>query len=238
MSEQQPASADDDFDFLRDVVGDDLVVDGVVYNSAEWQHDGEGGVERRTDAATEGLDEDEPEATHILFWQPLWAGAEYGAWSVVTAEEWVTGYDVNTPAFEAPATATVDELDRWVRSQLDGPVTFLRSGTYEDDSTSGPAPMHAMHAPDHNDLTVRDEAGDPQAVWLVTRAEDPGAIPCQDETTARAYAEARYLDDAHAEDAAAAALSWNADDLLDHGQDTGWTISETRIITSADLPNL
>ncbi|MFJ2561353.1 MULTISPECIES: hypothetical protein [unclassified Streptomyces] len=37
----------EDFDFMRDVVGDDLVVGGVVYDSDVWQSDGEGGVERR-----------------------------------------------------------------------------------------------------------------------------------------------------------------------------------------------
>ncbi|MYT20263.1 hypothetical protein GTW69_08165 [Streptomyces sp. SID7760] len=42
---QQDSS--EDFDFWRDVIGDDLVVDGVVYDSNVWQPDGEGGVERR-----------------------------------------------------------------------------------------------------------------------------------------------------------------------------------------------
>lgn len=39
------------FDFHRDVVGDDLVVDGVVYDSHIWKEDGEGGVMRRSEAA-------------------------------------------------------------------------------------------------------------------------------------------------------------------------------------------
>ncbi|MFF4647455.1 hypothetical protein [Streptomyces sp. NPDC001389] len=49
MAAQQGGTSSEDFDFWRDVVGDDLVVDGVVYNSAVWQADGEGGVERRED---------------------------------------------------------------------------------------------------------------------------------------------------------------------------------------------
>ncbi|MEE2061838.1 hypothetical protein [Rhodococcus artemisiae] len=39
------------FDFHRDVVGDDLVVDGVVYDSHIWKEDGAGGVMRRSEAA-------------------------------------------------------------------------------------------------------------------------------------------------------------------------------------------
>jgi hypothetical protein len=38
--------AGDDFDFWRDVIGDDLVVGGVVYNARIWEPDGEGGVRR------------------------------------------------------------------------------------------------------------------------------------------------------------------------------------------------
>ncbi|BDH10476.1 UvrD-helicase domain-containing protein [Streptomyces hygroscopicus] len=43
----ESAGDGDDFDFFRDVIGGDLVVGGVVYNSGEWEHDGEGGVRRK-----------------------------------------------------------------------------------------------------------------------------------------------------------------------------------------------
>ncbi|MFD3569853.1 hypothetical protein [Streptomyces sp. NPDC058677] len=43
----KPEETNNDFDFARDVVGDDLVVGGVVYDSSVWESDGEGGVERR-----------------------------------------------------------------------------------------------------------------------------------------------------------------------------------------------
>ncbi|MCX4554577.1 hypothetical protein [Streptomyces sp. NBC_01500] len=39
--------SNEDFDFWRDVIGDDLVVDGVVYSSDTYEYDGEGGVQRR-----------------------------------------------------------------------------------------------------------------------------------------------------------------------------------------------
>ncbi|BDB63542.1 hypothetical protein [Rhodococcus sp. RDE2] len=39
------------FDFARDVIGDDLIVDGVVYDSSIWTVDGEGGVMRRCEEA-------------------------------------------------------------------------------------------------------------------------------------------------------------------------------------------
>ncbi len=49
--EETDAAVVDDYDgfnFLRDVIGDDLVVEGVAYDADEWKHDGEGGVERLT----------------------------------------------------------------------------------------------------------------------------------------------------------------------------------------------
>ena len=41
-------ASDDNFDFLSDVIGDDIVVGGVVYSSWEWTRDGEEGVRRLT----------------------------------------------------------------------------------------------------------------------------------------------------------------------------------------------
>ncbi|GAA0706957.1 hypothetical protein GCM10009548_94960 [Streptomyces malaysiensis subsp. malaysiensis] len=85
------------------------------------------------------------------------------------------------------------------------------------------------------------ETGKPPAVWLVTRAEDPGAIPCVDEATARAYAEGRYREDEDPDDPAV--LSWDEDgELMDAAipgdyQGTGWTVWETPVIRPADLPN-
>lgn len=46
-----------EFDFWRDVIGDDLVVDGVVYSATEWESDGEGGVQRIADRVRRELDE-------------------------------------------------------------------------------------------------------------------------------------------------------------------------------------
>ncbi len=49
MTENSEAEkfAPDDFDFWRDVIGDDPVVEGVAYNGNIYRSDGEGGVERR-----------------------------------------------------------------------------------------------------------------------------------------------------------------------------------------------
>ncbi|ELP69515.1 hypothetical protein PV735_46665 [Streptomyces turgidiscabies] len=80
------------------------------------------------------------------------------------------------------------------------------------------------------------------SVWLVTRAEDPGAIPCEDEATARAYAETRYRQDE--DPAAPAVLRWDEDgELVDETlpssyQGTGWTAREEQVIRAADLPNV
>ncbi|MDV2477373.1 hypothetical protein F8M49_21960 [Rhodococcus zopfii] len=46
MQEQEKNAG---FDFDRDVIGEDLVVSGVVYNSTEWVADAEDGVRRRTE---------------------------------------------------------------------------------------------------------------------------------------------------------------------------------------------
>lgn len=82
-----------------------------------------------------------------------------------------------------------------------------------------------------------------QTVWLVTRGEDPGAIPCEDEATARAWVEAQYLGSVYSEDAAAAVLRWDDDgELMDDSipgnyQGTGWTVREEEVIRAADFPN-
>lgn len=46
-----------DFDFWRDVIGEDLVVDGVAYSATEWESDGEGGVQPIADRVRRELDE-------------------------------------------------------------------------------------------------------------------------------------------------------------------------------------
>lgn len=84
-----------------------------------------------------------------------------------------------------------------------------------------------------------DSPADRPTVWLVTRAEDPGATPCVDEATARAYAEERYREDEDPADPAV--LRWDDDgELIDDAfpgsyKGTGWTVSETSVIRPADL---
>ncbi|WP_371558724.1 hypothetical protein OG416_39165 (plasmid) [Streptomyces longwoodensis] len=82
---------------------------------------------------------------------------------------------------------------------------------------------------------------DPQpAVWLVTRGEDPGATPAEDEATARAYAEGRYREDEDPDEPAV--LRWDdegelIDDTLDPSYPyTGWTVRRERVLRAADLP--
>ena len=91
-------------------------------------------------------------------------------------------------------------------------------------------------------VTTGETAEEAQStVWLVTRAEDPGAIPCVDEATGRAYAEERYREDEDPD--APAVLRWDEDgELVDETlpgsyQGTGWTVAETPVIRPADLPN-
>lgn len=54
---QQSQQQDDDFDFWRDVIGDDLVVEGIAYDSTLYEPDGEGGVVERPREEAEALAE-------------------------------------------------------------------------------------------------------------------------------------------------------------------------------------
>ncbi|WP_405161532.1 hypothetical protein OG203_35145 [Nocardia sp. NBC_01499] len=62
-----------EFDFWRDVIGDDLVVDGVVYSATEWESDSEGGVQRIADRVRRDLDErfDPEMRAHANLWDVL-----------------------------------------------------------------------------------------------------------------------------------------------------------------------
>ncbi|MEU2514739.1 hypothetical protein [Streptomyces syringium] len=84
----------------------------------------------------------------------------------------------------------------------------------------------------------RSPAGPELAVWLVVRGEDPGAVPCADQATARAFAEARYREDEDPDDPAV--LRWDEDgELIDETlpgyQGTGWTVHQARVLRAADL---
>lgn len=82
-----------------------------------------------------------------------------------------------------------------------------------------------------------------RTIWLVTRGEDPGAIPCEGEATARAYATNGWIEDEYNGDETEAVLRWDDDgELMDDSipgsyQGTGWTVSETPVIRLTDLPN-
>ncbi|MFF0429966.1 hypothetical protein ACFYUJ_37055 [Streptomyces sp. NPDC004520] len=75
-------------------------------------------------------------------------------------------------------------------------------------------------------------------VWLVARDTDPGAIPCDSESTAHAYAEAKYREDEDPEEPAV--LRWDEDgELLDetatHFPFTGWRVYQERVLRAADV---
>ncbi|MCT9105377.1 hypothetical protein [Streptomyces mirabilis] len=128
----------------------------------------------------------------------------------------------------------------------------LTSAAYEANRLMGAAellgrPQHEITALVHEinqDKYPREPAAEPQpTIWLVTRGEDPGAIPCVDEATARAYAEERYREDEDPDDPAV--LRWDEDrELMDdsipgsyQGMGAGWKIAETPVIRPADLPD-
>ncbi|MFD7993785.1 UvrD-helicase domain-containing protein [Streptomyces mexicanus] len=124
----------DDFDFWRDVIGDDLVVDGVVYDSDEWERDGEGGVRRREtdtdpadfDTAVDGTEEaeTEPSVRPADAYEPA-AGAQPA--SDTMEEEPVAQPEAPT---EEPRSSVTDELDQHFESIM----AVLRGGAGEQQS--------------------------------------------------------------------------------------------------------
>ncbi|MFF0131013.1 UvrD-helicase domain-containing protein [Streptomyces mirabilis] len=86
--------ADDDFEFFRDVIGDDLVVGGVVYSSAEWEPDPEEGVRRRTDEQDEPVSAEELAAMEVdQEYEALMEEERMAAAEAVTGEPEVPGQD-------------------------------------------------------------------------------------------------------------------------------------------------
>ncbi|MCT9075283.1 UvrD-helicase domain-containing protein [Streptomyces fulvoviolaceus] len=84
----------DDFDFFRDVIGDDLVVNGVVYSSTEWEPDPEEGVRRRTDEQAEPVSAEELAAMEVdREYEALIEEERMAAAEAVTGEPEVSGQD-------------------------------------------------------------------------------------------------------------------------------------------------
>ncbi|MGK4586060.1 hypothetical protein [Kitasatospora sp. HPMI-4] len=77
-------------------------------------------------------------ATHVLFWEPAWPGAEYGQWRAMPLQDWEdgAGYDTSEAVLETiPGTEpSAEELLAWLRREHpDGPgldAVELQTGTY------------------------------------------------------------------------------------------------------------
>jgi hypothetical protein len=93
-SSRSEPEADEDFDFFRDVIGDDLVVNGVVYSSDEWEPDPEEGVRRRTGEQDEPVSAAELAAMEVdQEYKTLIEEARMAAAEAVTGEPEVPGQD-------------------------------------------------------------------------------------------------------------------------------------------------
>lgn len=133
-----------DFDFWRDVIGDDIVCGGVVYSSDAWTHDGEGDVRPLT-AAEKAVreanrrhpgDPDHPEVAaayaalnterHEALQAEHWMAEAIGLWNL----ELETDPDHEDPAERlqrAPASQpTVPAPARPVRRRYRGPRSTAR----------------------------------------------------------------------------------------------------------------
>ncbi|MCA1217376.1 UvrD-helicase domain-containing protein [Streptomyces sp. 8L] len=97
-----PAETDtDDFDSLRDVVGDEPLVDGVVYSEAEWVPAPEEGVRRRTDEQDEPVSAEELAEMEVdLEYEALIEQERIAVAESVTGEPDVPGRDDFDKHFE------------------------------------------------------------------------------------------------------------------------------------------
>ncbi|MFI5682340.1 UvrD-helicase domain-containing protein [Streptomyces sp. NPDC051636] len=156
---------EDDFDFWRDVIGDDLVVGGVVYSSDEWELDGEEGVRRREDEPyPPELDAvDEPEAEAEVAAQP--ADSHESAAGTQPARDTTEEEPVAQPeaTTEEPRSSEADDLSQSATDDLDqhfeSIIAVLRSGgeqqSPEPDAPAAAAPARRLSEEDERRLNAR-----------------------------------------------------------------------------------
>ncbi|MBT2677027.1 hypothetical protein J7E95_40855 [Streptomyces sp. ISL-14] len=166
-AEAPPEQEGDDFDFFRDVIGDDLVVNGVVYSSTEWEPDPEEGVRpRRTE------EEDEPVSAEEL--AAMEVDREYEALieeERMAAAEAVTGSEV-------PGQ---DDFDR----HFEDIVALLRSAEPPAE-TQAPIPRPRFSAEDEQRLREQYAATRQALSEILTSIEADPILPTAEDPAVEA----------------------------------------------------
>lgn len=140
---------------------------------------------------------------------------------------------------EADGKATQDVLSAALKLAAHDKQHGTAAGPMAPASLRPDSPLGDLRAYIRQEYAAwRSPAGPRPAVWLVVRGEDPGAIPCADEATARAFAQTRYREDE--DPAEPAVLRWDddgelVDETLSGDQGTGWTVREVQVLRAADL---
>ncbi|WP_405542771.1 AAA family ATPase [Streptomyces phaeochromogenes] len=159
--------ASDDFEFFRDVIGDDPVVDGVVYSSTGWEPDPEEGVRRRTDEQDEPVSADELAAMEV--------DQEYEA---LIEEERMAAAEAATVEPEIPEQ---DEFDR----HFEDIVALLRSAEPPAE-TQAPTPRPRFSAEDEQRLREQYAATREVLSGILTSIDADPILPAAEDPSVEA----------------------------------------------------
>ncbi|MFF3710272.1 UvrD-helicase domain-containing protein [Streptomyces phaeochromogenes] len=164
-----PADPDaaDDFEFFRDVIGDDLVVDGVVYSSTAWEPDPEEGVRRRTDEQDEPVSAEELAAMEV--------DQEYVA---LIEEERMAAAEAATEEPEIPGQ---DDFDR----HFEDIVALLRSAEPPAE-TQAPTPRPRFSAEDEQRLREQYAATRQVLSGILTSIDADPILPAAEDPSVEA----------------------------------------------------
>ncbi|MEU6349683.1 UvrD-helicase domain-containing protein [Streptomyces sp. NPDC047072] len=168
----EPAVGDDGFDFWTDVIGDDLVVNGVVYSSSEWEPDPEDGVRRRRD------EDDEPVSAEEL------AGLELDeAYEALIREEHMAATEAvpGQPEVAQPEVPGQDDFDR----HFEDIVALLRSAE-PPAGTQAPIPRPRFSAEDEQHLREQYAATRQALSGILTSIDADPILPVAEDPAVEA----------------------------------------------------
>ncbi|MEU9168556.1 UvrD-helicase domain-containing protein [Streptomyces sp. NPDC048420] len=164
-------TAEDDFDFWRDVIGDDLVVNGVVYSSSEWEPDPEDGVRRRTE------EDDEPVSAQELAAMEL--DQEYEA--LIKEEHMAATEAVQGQPEVAQPEPGQDDFDR----HFEDIVALLR-GTEPPAEEQAPIPRPRFSAEDEQHLREQYAATRQALSGILTSIDADPILPAAEDAAVEA----------------------------------------------------
>ncbi|MFF5304813.1 UvrD-helicase domain-containing protein [Streptomyces sp. NPDC013161] len=168
----EPAAGDDGFDFWTDVIGDDIVVNGVVYSSSEWEPDPEDGVRRRRD------EDDEPVSAEEL------AGLELDeAYEALIREEHMAATEAvqGQPEVAQPDNPGEDDFDR----HFEDIVALLR-GAEPPAGTQAPIPRPRFSAGDEQHLREQYAATRQALSGILTSIDADPILPVAEDPAVEA----------------------------------------------------